>query len=240
MFIIPAIDIKNSKCVRLTQGRMDAETVYSDNPVQVAKKWESMGAEVLHLVDLDGAVEGTPKNKTTISKISASIDVPVEIGGGIRDIHTIEYYLGCSNVKWLIIGTKAVEEKSFVKDACRRFSGRLAIGIDARDGFAATNGWLKVTSVRAVALAKMYEDMGAACIIYTDIKRDGMLHGPNINATEEMVNAVKMPVIASGGISSITDIQALKNINVYAAIIGKALYTGDVDLKEAIKTAKEE
>ncbi|MBI5682356.1 MAG: 1-(5-phosphoribosyl)-5-[(5-phosphoribosylamino)methylideneamino]imidazole-4-carboxamide isomerase [Deltaproteobacteria bacterium] len=240
MLVIPAIDIKNGKCVRLTQGKMDAETVYSDSPVQVAKKWERSGAKLIHLVDLDGAVEGVPKNKEVIKNIFASINTPVQIGGGIRNIETIEYYLGFKQVQKIIIGTKALEDPSLVKDACVKFPQRIAIGIDAKDGLIATHGWINITSEKAIDLAKRFKDIGVSCIIYTDIKRDGMLQGPNINAMKEMMDSVQIPVIASGGVSSIKDIQALKDIDVYGVIIGKALYTGAVDLEEAIKTVSSE
>ncbi|MBI5892465.1 MAG: 1-(5-phosphoribosyl)-5-[(5-phosphoribosylamino)methylideneamino]imidazole-4-carboxamide isomerase [Deltaproteobacteria bacterium] len=235
---MPAIDIKDGKCVRLTQGKMDAETVYSDNPLEFAKKWEDEGAKLIHLVDLDGAIEGMPKNKDVIKNIFTSINTPVQIGGGIRDIETIEYYLNFRAVQRIIIGTKALEDPFVVKDACKRFPQRIAIGIDAKDGFVATHGWVNVTSQKAIDLAKRFEDMGVACIIYTDIKRDGTLQGPNINATRQMVREIKIPVVASGGVSSILDIEALKDTGVEAVVVGKALYTGAVDLKEAIRIAK--
>lgn len=237
MLIIPAIDIKDGKCVRLTQGKMDAETVYSDNPLEFAKKWEDEGAKLIHLVDLDGAIEGMPKNKDVIKNIFTSINTPVEIGGGIRDIETIEYYLNFRAVQRIIIGTKALEDPSVVKDACKRFPQRIAVGIDAKDGLVATHGWVNVTSQKAIDLAKRFEDMGVACIIYTDIKRDGTLQGPNINATRQMVREIKIPVVASGGVSSILDIEALKDTGVEAVVVGKALYTGAVDLKQAIEIA---
>ncbi|HBO84769.1 MAG: 1-(5-phosphoribosyl)-5-[(5-phosphoribosylamino)methylideneamino]imidazole-4-carboxamide isomerase [Deltaproteobacteria bacterium GWC2_42_11] len=239
MLIIPAIDIKDGKCVRLTQGRMDAETVYSENPADVAKRWESLGAKLIHLVDLDGAVEGIPKNINTIKKIFTSINTPVQIGGGIRDIETIEYYLNFRAVQRIIIGTKAQETPSLVEKACKKFPERIAVGIDAKDGFVATHGWVNITSEKAIDLAKKFENMGVACIIYTDIKKDGMLQGPNMNATKEMANAVKISVIASGGVSSLSDIKALKGIKLEGVIIGKALYSGNIDLEEAIKIAKE-
>ena len=235
MLIIPAIDIKNGKCVRLTQGQMDAETVYSMNPLQVAERWANCGAKLIHIVDLDGAVEGLPKNKDIIRDIFTSTNTPVQIGGGIRDMEVVEYYLGFRQVERVIIGTIAQENPSFAEDACRRFPKRIAVGIDAKDGLVATRGWLNVTSTQAVDMAKRYEDMDVAYIIYTDIKRDGMLQGPNMDSIKEMADAVKIPVIASGGVSSIKDIEALQKIKVYGAIIGKALYTGAVNLEEAIR-----
>lgn len=238
MLIIPAIDIKNGKCVRLTQGKMDAETVYSENPVEIAKRWEDNGAKLIHIVDLDGAVEGIPKNQNIIKNIIKSIKTPVEIGGGIRDTEIIKDYLGIKGVKRVIIGTVAQENAEFVEEACRRFPGSIAAGIDAIDGMVATRGWIKVTNEKAVNLAKRLEELGVSCIIYTDIARDGMLTGPNAKATKEMAHAVNIPVIASGGMSSVKDIEDFKNVKLEGIIIGKALYTGDIDLKEAIEAAE--
>ncbi len=238
MLIIPAIDIKNGKCVRLTQGRMDAETVYSENPVEIAKKWEEAGAKLIHLVDLDGAVEGTPKNQDTIKKIVASIRMPVEIGGGVRDMGIIKDYLGIKGVKRVIIGTVAQEDPALIEKACRTFPEGIAVGIDAVDGMVATRGWVKVTKEKAVDLAKSLEGLGVSCIIYTDIARDGMLTGPNVKATKEMAHAVSIPVVASGGMSSLKDIEGFKGLKLEGVIIGKALYTGDIDLREAIELAE--
>lgn len=237
MLIIPAIDIKNGKCVRLTQGKMDAETVYSENPLEVAKRWEENGARLIHLVDLDGAIEGTPKNQDIIKKIAGSIKIPVEIGGGIRDLKVIRDYLGTKTVQRVIIGTIAQENPAFTEKACKLFPGRIAVGIDAKDGIVATRGWAKVTQERAIDMAKRLEGLGVSCIIYTDIARDGMLTGPNVKATKEMAHAVNIPVIASGGMSSVKDIESFKGVNLEGIIIGKALYTGDIDLKEAIEAA---
>lgn len=237
MLIIPAIDIKNGKCVRLTQGKMDAETVYSEDPVQVAKRWEEQGARLIHLVDLDGAIEGAPKNQAIIKKIAGSIKISVEVGGGIRDLNVIKDYLGVKTVQRVIIGTIAQEDPEFTEKTCKLFPGKIAVGIDAKDGIVATRGWVKVTEQKAVDLAKRLEGIGVSCIIYTDIARDGMLTGPNVKATKEMAHAVNIPVIASGGMSSVKDIESFKGINLEGIIIGKALYTGDIDLKEAIETA---
>lgn len=237
MLIIPAIDIKNGKCVRLTQGKMDAETVYSENPVEVAKRWEEQGARLIHLVDLDGAIEGAPKNQEIIKKIASSVKTSVEIGGGIRDLNVIKDYLGIKNVQRVILGTIAQENPEFTEKACKMFPKNIAVGIDAKDGIVATRGWVKVTEQKAVDLAKRLEGIGVSCIIYTDIARDGMLTGPNVKATKEMSHAVNMPVIASGGMSSVKDIESFKGINLEGIIIGKALYTGDIDLKEAIEVA---
>ena len=237
MLIIPAIDIKNGKCVRLTQGRMDAETVYSENPIEIAKRWEDSGARLLHLVDLDGAVEGIPKNKETIKKIVQSIKMPVEIGGGIRDMEVVKDYLGTRGVKRVIIGTIAQENPKFVEKVCKMFPKGIVVGIDAIDGAVATRGWVRVTQEKAVDLAKRLKDLGVYCIIYTDISKDGMLTGPNVKATKEMVRAVNIPIIASGGMSSVKDIESFKGVKLEGIIIGKALYTGDIDLKEAIEVA---
>jgi len=221
----------------ITQGKMDAETVYSENPVEIAKRWEENGASLIHLVDLDGAIEGMPKNHDIIKKIAGSIKTPVEIGGGIRDLKVIRDYLGIKGVQRVIIGTIAQENPGFVKEACRMFPGSIAAGIDAIDGMVATRGWVKVTQEKAVDLAGRLEGLGVSCVIYTDISRDGMLTGPNVKATKEMAHTVNIPVIASGGMSSVKDIESFKGVKLEGIIIGKALYTGDIDLKEAIEVA---
>lgn len=238
MIIFPAIDIKGGRCVRLTQGRMDAETVYSNEPWEVAKKWASFGAEVVHLVDLDGAIEGNAKNLGVIEKITASIDVPVQIGGGIRDIKTAEAYLSNPKVKRIIIGTAAIENPDLVTALTAKYPGRVAVGIDAKDGFVAIKGWVEVSGRKATELAKNLEGAGVACIIYTDISRDGMLTGPNVAATREMAESVNIPVVASGGISSLKDIESYKGVPLEGIIVGKALYSGNLELGEAIRTAK--
>lgn len=237
MLIIPAIDIKDKRCVRLTQGRMDAETVYSTDPSEVAGKWASSGAKLIHLVDLDGAVEGNAKNYEVIKKIASSVDVPVQVGGGIRDLKTAELYLGTRGVKRIIIGTAAYENPEFLKTLTKKYPGRIAVGIDAKDGKVAIKGWVTVTDERAVSLAKRLEGAGVACIIYTDISRDGMLSGPNVEATREMAESVNIPVIASGGVSSKEDIEAYRDVRLEGIIIGKALYSGNIDLREAIQAA---
>lgn len=237
MIIFPAIDIKGGRCVRLTQGRMDEETVYSDEPWEVAKKWAALGAEVIHLVDLDGAVEGNPKNLSVVEKITASVDVPVQIGGGIRDAKTAEAYLSNPKIKRIIIGTAAIENPSLVTGLCAKYPGRVAVGIDAKDGFVAIKGWVDVTAQKATELAKKLEGAGVACIIYTDISRDGMLTGPNVEATREMAESVDIPVVASGGISSLKDIESYRGVPLEGIIVGKALYSEAFDLRDAIKTA---
>jgi len=238
MLIIPAIDIKGGKCVRLTQGKMNAETVYSENPVEIAKRWEESGAKLIHLVDLDGAIEGIPKNQETIKKIIQSIKTPVEVGGGIRDLQVIQDYLGMKGVQRVIIGTIAQENPEFTEKVCKMFPKSIAVGIDAKDGIVATRGWVKVTQEKAIDLAKRLEGLGVSCIIYTDIARDGMLSGPNVKATKEIVHSVNIPIVASGGMSSVKDIESFKGVALEGIIIGKALYTGDIDLKQAIEVAE--
>ncbi|WKZ32447.1 MAG: 1-(5-phosphoribosyl)-5-[(5-phosphoribosylamino)methylideneamino]imidazole-4-carboxamide isomerase [Thermodesulfobacteriota bacterium] len=237
MIIFPAIDIKNGRCVRLTQGRMEDETVYSDEPWEVAKRWESLGASVIHLVDLDGAVEGNARNLPVIKKIISNIKIPVQIGGGIRDVKTAETYVSIPGVKRIIIGTAAYENPALVHTLTRKYPGRVAVGIDAKNGKVAIKGWVTVTDERASEFAKKLEGAGVACIIYTDISRDGMLAGPNVEATREMAESVNIPVVASGGISAIADIESYRGVPLEGMIIGKALYSGAIDLGEAIKAA---
>lgn len=239
MIIIPAIDIKDSRCVRLTQGRMEDETVYSTDPSEVALRWAEAGAELIHLVDLDGAVEGGAKNYEVIKKIASSVDVPVQIGGGIRDSKTAELYLETPGVKRIIIGTAACEDPALLKALTKKYPGRVAVGIDAKDGRVAIKGWVKVTDERAVDLARRLEGAGVACIIYTDISRDGMLMGPNVEATREIADSVSIPVIASGGVTTIRDIEAYRSVKLEGIIIGKALYSGSIDLKEALAAARD-
>ena len=240
MLVIPAIDIKGGKCVRLVQGKMDQETVYSTNPVEVAKKWQSMGAEFLHLVDLDGAFAGEPKNSVAIEAIADAITIPFQVGGGIRDIEAINLYLAMGASR-IILGTTALEKTWFVRDVCEQHHGQILVGIDARDGKVAIKGWEELTNKAAIELAKELEDAGVAGIIYTDISRDGMLKGPNIEGIKALAQSVKTPIIASGGVSNIEDIKRLKeleSVGVVGVITGKAIYTGGLNLTEAIKVAK--
>jgi len=240
MLVIPAIDIKGGKCVRLVQGKMDQETVYSTNPVEVAKKWQSMGAEFLHLVDLDGAFAGEPKNSVAIEAIADAITIPFQVGGGIRDIEAINLYLAMGASR-IILGTTALEKTWFVRDVCGQHHGQILVGIDARDGKVAIKGWEELTNKAAIELAKELEDAGVAGIIYTDISRDGMLKGPNIEGIKALAQSVKIPIIASGGVSNIEDIKRLKeleSIGVVGVITGKAIYTGGLNLTEAIKVAR--
>lgn len=242
MIIIPAIDLKNGNCVRLEQGLMDKDTVFNDNPAAQALDWQNQGAELLHIVDLDGAFAGEPRNRAAIEAIVKTITIPAQLGGGIRDIATIEAYLslGLSRV---IIGTAAQRNPDLVQEACSRFPGRIVVGIDARNGMVAVQGWAEVTGVTAVELARKFENCGVAAIIYTDISRDGMLQGPNLEATLALAKAVAIPVIASGGVSSLKDIEhlmAIEQSGVTGVITGKAVYTGAIKLADAIALTKGE
>ncbi len=240
MIIIPAVDLKEGRCVRLSQGRMDQESVYSDHPVEMAKHWESKGAERLHVVDLNGAVMGKPIHRSLIQEITRSLRIPIEVGGGIRDIATIEDYLS-SGVRWVILGTAAFQNRSLVEEACRQFPERVILGIDARGGRVAIRGWNEVVSLDAVDLAKQFEGKGLSAIIFTDIERDGMSTGLNFESTRRLSKSTSIPVIASGGVSRIEEIKHLLELEsegVIGVIVGRALYTGRLDLEEAIRLAK--
>ena len=240
MLIIPAIDIKDGHCVRLKQGDMSDATVFSEDPAAMARHWREQGAKRLHLVDLNGAVAGKPKNESVIKKIIEVMgDIPVQLGGGIRDLDTVERYLD-DGITYVIIGTAAVKNPGFLHDACGAFPGHIIVGLDARDGKVATDGWSKMTGHDVIDLATKFEDYGAEAIIYTDIGRDGMLTGFNIEATLKLAQAMKIPVIASGGLSSLKDIKALKEIEaegVIGAIAGRAIYEGQLDFKKAVLEA---
>ncbi len=241
MIIIPAIDLKEGKCVRLEQGMMNRATVYSDDPAITAKRWEAQGAELLHVVDLDGAFAGSPRNLPAIIAIRDAIKIPIEVGGGIRDMATVRKLVSIG-IDRIILGTAAIKDPSFVQAACSAFPGKIIVGIDAKDGLVAIKGWAELTSVQAVELARQMQGYGVIAIIYTDIKRDGMLSGPNIEATQALAEALTIPVIASGGVSSIYDIQKLmhtRRFGVQGVITGKAIYNGSLDLKEAIKLARQ-
>ena len=240
MLLIPAIDLKGGKCVRLRQGRMDDVTVFSDDPVAMAKKWVDEGAERLHLVDLDGAVKGEPVNIKVVEQIAAAIKIPVQIGGGIRDEETVQRYLN-AGVQYVIIGTKAVNAPHFLHDLCLEFPRHIIVGLDAKDGRVALNGWTKVTGHDVIETAIHCERDGVEAIIYTDIGRDGMMQGFNAQATRNLAAAIKTPVFASGGVSTIDDIHRLKEIEsegVAGAIIGRALYEGTLKLADAVKVAR--
>lgn len=240
MIVIPAIDLKGGKCVRLEQGLMDRDTVYADDPAAQALLWQQKGAELLHIVDLDGAFAGEPKNRRSIEAILSAIQIPAQLGGGIRDIPTIEAYLSLG-IGRVIIGTAAQRNPDLVREACRLFPGRIVVGIDAKNGMVAVQGWAEVTGVTAIDLARRFEGMGVAAIVYTDISRDGMMQGPNIEATRQLAESLSIPVIASGGVSRIDDIRRLCLIEpsgVTGVITGKAIYSGALDLTEAIALTK--
>lgn len=234
MLIIPAIDLKDGQCVRLKQGRMEDDTVFSDDPVATATHWVNEGARRLHLVDLNGAFAGTPIHKDVVEKIAlAHPELPIQIGGGIRSMETIRHYLE-AGVSFVIIGTKAVQDPAFVEQACREFAGHIIVGIDAKDGMVATDGWANVTSVRAVDLAKRFADAGVSSIVYTDIARDGMMQGVNIEQTVALAAGCGLPVIASGGVTNLDDIRGLKGqAGILGAITGRAIYEGTINLREA-------
>lgn len=234
MIIYPAIDIIGGKCVRLQQGSYSDVTVFGDSPVDMARKWESLGAEYLHVVDLDGARSGKSENAEIIAQIAKTLKIPVQIGGGIRTLETIEAYLsvGLSRV---ILGTSAVNNREMLISALKEYKDKIAVGIDAKDGKVAIHGWEKTSDFTAVEFAKEVEALGTKTIIYTDISRDGMLKGPNLQAMKEMADSVSLNVIASGGVSKLADIVDLKQTGVSGVIVGKALYTGNVNLKEAIE-----
>jgi len=238
MEIIPAIDLRNGKCVRLYQGDYGQETIFSDDPVSVALRWQSEGARRLHIVDLDGAARGEPGNLEAIEDIVAAIDIPVQIGGGIRTIETIEQ-LFAAGVERAIMGTVAVEKPDLVREACQRFGDRIIISIDARDRLVATRGWLQKSEVTASELASKMIELGVTRFIYTDISRDGTLTSPNFEAIAELLSQVNVPVIAAGGISSVYHLTRLAELGVEGAIVGKAIYTGDVKLAEAFKAIRE-
>ena len=240
MIIIPAIDLKDGRCVRLAQGDFQRITVYSDDPVAIARKWRESGAERIHVVDLDGSRSGSPQNADMIRRIVDEAGLPVEVGGGIRDIKTVETYLGIG-VNWVILGTVALRNREFVRHACDSHKGKIIIGIDANDGRVAIQGWTEQTEISAVETAKSYEGYGLAAIVYTDIKRDGMETGTNIEATVNLARSVDIPVIASGGVSCLDDIRRLREIEkfgVIGVIVGRALYSGAISLEEAISISK--
>ncbi|MBV1868458.1 MAG: 1-(5-phosphoribosyl)-5-[(5-phosphoribosylamino)methylideneamino]imidazole-4-carboxamide isomerase [Marinosulfonomonas sp.] len=239
MILYPAIDLKDGNCVRLYKGEMDQATVFSDNPAAQALSFQDAGCEWLHLVDLNGAFAGEPVNGAAVEAILAATSVPAQLGGGIRDMVTIEGWLS-KGLARVILGTVAVENPDLVRQAARAFPGQVAVGIDARNGRVATKGWATETDVMVTDLAKSFEDAGVAAIIYTDIERDGAMQGPNVNATAALANAVSIPVIASGGVSSINDLTALRDCGapLNGAISGRALYDGAIDLGEALAVLK--
>jgi phosphoribosylformimino-5-aminoimidazole carboxamide ribotide isomerase len=239
MIVIPAVDIKNGKCVRLSQGRMDAETVFSDQPAAMAQKWDAYGVDIIHVIDLDGAIQKQPKNADAIRDIVDSVTARVQVGGGIRNLKTIEAYLQLGAYR-IIIGTEAIRNPQLVKEACRLFPGRIVVAIDARNGRVAIEGWTENTQTKAVDLASQFEDQGVAAINFTDIHRDGMQTGPNIEETQKLAEHISIPVVASGGVSNLQDIRnllPLETLGVIGVITGKALYAESLDLAEAISVA---
>lgn len=234
MLIIPAIDLKDGQCVRLKQGRMEDDTVFSDDPVATATHWVDQGARRLHLVDLNGAFAGTPIHKNVVESIArAHPELPIQIGGGIRSLETIRHYLE-AGVSFVIIGTKAVQDPEFVEQACREFAGHIIVGIDAKDGLVATDGWANVTNVKATDLAIRFAHAGVSSIVYTDIARDGMMQGVNMDQTVNLAQACGLPVIASGGVTNLDDIRGLKGkAGILGAITGRAIYEGTLNLREA-------
>ena len=243
MVIIPAIDIKDGKCVRLAQGDFDRVTVYADNPVEMALLWEQKGAELIHIVDLDGSVAGLPRNAGKIIEISKKVKVPIQVGGGIRDMETIEFYLS-NGISSVILGTAAIHDKELVCAAGKKHAGKIILGIDALEGNLGTSGWTEWTPrtvQNPIDLARSYEDYNIKSIVYTDIHRDGMETGVNIEATKALAEAVNIPVIASGGVATIADVEKLKAVEdcgICAVIIGRALYSGAISLEEAIETGR--
>ncbi len=243
MLLIPAIDLKDGHCVRLIQGDMAQSTIFSEDPADMALQWVNKGARRLHLVDLNGAFAGKPQNYSAIRSILKAVgdDIPVQLGGGIRDLDTIEKYID-GGIRYIIIGTAAVKNPGFLKDACSAFGGHIIVGLDAKDGKVATDGWSKLTGHEVVDLAKKFEDYGVESIIYTDIGRDGMLSGINIEATVKLAQALSIPVIASGGLSNIQDIEKLCEVEdegIEGVICGRAIYSGDLDFEKAQERADE-
>lgn len=235
MKLYPAIDLKNGQCVRLQQGLFDNVNVYSDSPAQMALHWESAGAHFLHLVDLDGALAGSWVNREAVCAITKAVHIPVQLGGGVRSLSDIEERLE-AGVYRVILGTKAVEEPSFVEEAVKKFGREhIVVGIDAKNGLVATRGWETVSSVTALELCQVMEGLGAATVVYTDISRDGMLIGPNVAMTKKLSDAVSMDIIASGGVSGMKDLEEIEEAGIHGAIIGKALYEKKIDLAEAVR-----
>jgi phosphoribosylformimino-5-aminoimidazole carboxamide ribotide isomerase len=243
MLLIPAIDLKDGQCVRLKQGDMDQSTTFSEHPADMALNWVNKGARRLHLVDLNGAFAGKPQNHSAIRSILKAVgdDIPVQLGGGIRDLDTIEKYID-GGIRYIIIGTAAVKNPGFLKDACSAFGGHIIVGLDAKDGKVATDGWSKLTGHEVVDLARKFEDYGVESIIYTDIGRDGMLSGINIDATVKLAQALTIPVIASGGLAGLNDIEqlcAVQDEGIEGVICGRAIYTGDLDFEAGQARADE-
>ncbi|MBI4209293.1 MAG: 1-(5-phosphoribosyl)-5-[(5-phosphoribosylamino)methylideneamino]imidazole-4-carboxamide isomerase [Deltaproteobacteria bacterium] len=242
MVIIPAIDLKDGKCVRLEQGDKTRVQIFSEDPVKVGRQWEALGAEMLHVVDLDGAFTGEPQNESHIDAIVKAVKIPVQVGGGLRDLQTLERYLE-RGVARVILGTTAYQMHGFVREACERFPGRILASIDAREGMVAIEGWTKVVPKRAEILANELKDLGVSMIIYTDILKEGMMGGPNFVGIRRMAELSSLPIIASGGFAKIEDLEKLKefeDFGVVGAVLGKSLYLGTIDLREAIEIMRSE
>jgi phosphoribosylformimino-5-aminoimidazole carboxamide ribotide isomerase len=240
MLVIPAVDIKGGRCVRLLQGRKDSETIFSDDPSAMAAKWEAQGAKLLHVVDLDGAFAGEPKNIEAVRGIVDRVRMPIQLGGGIRTMETIAMYLDLG-VSRIILGTEAIHNPGLVHEACRTFPGSILVGIDARDGMVAVHGWTETTEREAIEVARGFEGGGLSAIVFTDIYKDGMQTGPNIIQTGRLAKSVSIEIIASGGVSTIEDIKALlplEEVGVCGVITGRALYSGSLDLREALDVAQ--
>ena len=239
MIVIPAIDLHDGKCVRLLQGDFNRVTVYSEDPLEMARNWQKQGAKRLHIVDLDGSLEGVPKNREIIIAIARELSIPVEVGGGIRDMKTIDGYLR-GGVQWVILGTVAIRDHQLMRDACETYRGHIILGLDAKDGQVAVQGWTERTALSVRDVVDRFRDYGLAAVVYTDIARDGMQTGVNVEATKRLAQMTEIPVIASGGVSDIRDIEKLVEIEqdgVIGVIAGKALYAGTLSLKEAIAVA---
>lgn len=233
MIIFPAIDLKNGKCVRLLQGEKNSETIYFDNPVEVALKWQAKGAKYLHLVDLDGAFDGTPQNKALIKEIVNTLDIPVELGGGIRNLEIAKEYIDCGIAR-IIIGTQAVKDLSFIEELISLYDEKVCVSIDAKKGVVCTEGWVETSHLEALELAANLERLGLQTLVYTDISKDGMMAGPNFEMLNVLNAHLNIDIIASGGVSSYADAKRLKEMNLYGAIIGKALYEGTIDLEQLL------
>ncbi|HLS20602.1 MAG TPA: 1-(5-phosphoribosyl)-5-[(5-phosphoribosylamino)methylideneamino]imidazole-4-carboxamide isomerase [Bacillota bacterium] len=233
MIIFPAIDIKDGKCVRLTQGDYDKETIYNHSPLAVAKQWEQKGAEYLHLVDLNGAKEGKSVNEAIIFSIAKETNIPIQVGGGIRSIQTVESFIS-AGVDRVIVGTAAINDRHFLKKAVQTYGKKIAVSIDARNGYVATDGWTKTSTIKAVDLLKELEKIGVTTIVYTDIHKDGMLAGPNIEELKMINEQTNIHVVASGGITTKNDVAQVQQLNVYGAIIGKALYDGTLSFEDLL------
>ncbi|HLR64762.1 MAG TPA: 1-(5-phosphoribosyl)-5-[(5-phosphoribosylamino)methylideneamino]imidazole-4-carboxamide isomerase [Pseudogracilibacillus sp.] len=234
MIIFPAIDILDGNCVRLIQGDYNQERIYGDSPVDMAKKWESLGAEYIHIVDLNGAKSGDSVNKAVISDIAQNVSVPVQVGGGIRSLEVIEAYIN-SGVSRVIIGTAAITDKAFLQKSVETYGDKIAVSVDARDGYVATDGWTDTSDVKAIDLVKELETLGVSTIVYTDIAKDGMLQGPNLEEQEAIHQATRMDVIASGGVTTVDDVANLRELDLYGVIIGKALYDGKLDFRDVVE-----